>query len=191
MIEFFGEILLECWLEMIQQIIPEKGLPKWIRYTLIIIVDLISCGVFIFFVIGLFAWVSGEEKGKIFVATSVLIGALQVTLGVMACKFLGKQNVQSVLCFEARIIYIDNNIAEFSTSILCDVRKGEVQQNDIVLLLDEEDVCLALGTVEAIVRGRRIVPVIKKGIFTMSTKIILKDVYDKPIYKAVRIIKYK
>lgn len=183
------ELLLEGWLELMQSLVPEKGIPKWVRYTFSIIVALLSCAVFLMFFIGVIGWISGEEIGKTLVLISVLIGAIQISFGFFIRYITLRRRGLHEPCFEARIVYADKDEDSLLTTVLCDVQKGELSKGDIVLLLNEDGFSVGIGTVHSIIRGRKEAAQIKKGYFSLSVKIRLQDAQDKPIDKAESIIK--
>ncbi len=189
LIEALLEILLEGWLELMQWIVPNKILPKWVRYVLRFVVALFSIGVFIMFFWGVIGWIAGEQLGKTLVFIAVAISVVQIGLGiVLRCTFAKLRGPYDPH-FKASIYSIDKMKQAPLTMVSCEVQDGELNSGDVVLFMNEEGFSLGMGTVCSIKYGRKDVNHIEKSLLAFSVKLLVQDVQDKPIDKAVNIIK--
>ncbi len=189
LIEFMLEILLEGWLELMQWVVPEKVLSKWVRNILKMIIFLLSIAVFVMFFFGVIGWIAGEQLGKTLVLIAVAISAVQIGLGIILRCVLAKLRGPYDPRFKASIYSIDKSKHAPLTMVSCEVQDGELNSGDVVLFLNEEGFSLGMGTVCSIKRGRKEVTHIEKSLFIFSVKLLIRDVQDQPIDKPVTVIK--
>ena len=94
--ELIGDAIIDMWFAVMQWIIPEKALTKYVRSILKVIIGVFSCLLFISMVLGLFAIVSDNvytsEIGKYMVFVPLCISVIQISLGIVVRIISKKKN---------------------------------------------------------------------------------------------------